>query len=270
MSTSAKIKETAQQEAQRVREIAEEGAKSGAYLYPLKVKACACECDEQEIDQHRASTTFATHKDLYKPLLSRLAPTLTLGAGITTFMFLYASQSWRPSMVHANVRSSFTYVPQLAVLFFTSGPLAAITTALLVLSESSTLTMVLSKALLIEDRSHRHFRRHAGRQRSDRLGGQGPPGQVRCSRRRYRQAWKAHDQAISEVCTYHFAPKVQMCTSGSVIDLRYRVDSDSYRPLLHVLAPELHPDRRHSGLRRPARQKVRSICSWSLLPSSRA
>jgi hypothetical protein len=39
----------------------------------------------------------------------------------------------------------------LAICFFTSGPLAAVTTALLVLSESSTLTMVLSKALLIED-----------------------------------------------------------------------------------------------------------------------
>ena len=45
----------------------------------------------------------------------------------------------------------FTYLPQLAVLVFTSGPIAALTTILLVLSESSTLTMVLSKALLIED-----------------------------------------------------------------------------------------------------------------------
>lgn len=45
----------------------------------------------------------------------------------------------------------FTYVPQVAVLVFTSGPLAALTTILLVLSESSTLTMVLSKALLIDD-----------------------------------------------------------------------------------------------------------------------
>ncbi len=46
---------------------------------------------------------------------------------------------------------AFTYLPQVAMLFFTSGPIAAITTVLLVLSESSTLTMVLSKALLIED-----------------------------------------------------------------------------------------------------------------------
>ena len=76
---------------------------------------------------------FATHKDLYKPLAARLVPTLSLGLGITTFMFL------------------FTYVPQVAVLFFTSGPLAALSTVLLVLSESSTLTMVLSKMLLIED-----------------------------------------------------------------------------------------------------------------------
>ena len=58
---------------------------------------------------------------------------MTLGLSITIFMFL------------------FTYVPQVAVLFFTSGPVAALTTVFLILSESSTLTMVLSKALLIED-----------------------------------------------------------------------------------------------------------------------
>lgn len=39
----------------------------------------------------------------------------------------------------------------MAIQFFTSGPLAALTTILLVLSESSTLTMVLSKAFLIQD-----------------------------------------------------------------------------------------------------------------------
>jgi hypothetical protein len=76
---------------------------------------------------------FLTHKALWKPFAKRLASTLTLGVGVTSFMFF------------------FTYLPQLAICFFTSGPLAAVTTALLVLSESSTLTMVLSKALLIED-----------------------------------------------------------------------------------------------------------------------
>ncbi|KAK5109573.1 hypothetical protein LTR62_006924 [Meristemomyces frigidus] len=116
MSASTKIKDTAMQEATKLRQVAEEGAKSGAYIYPL-----------------RGIVFFATHKDLYKPLFQRLTPTIGLGVGITALMFF------------------FTYVPQLAVLFFTSGPLAALTTILLVLSESSTLTMVLSKALLIQD-----------------------------------------------------------------------------------------------------------------------
>lgn len=46
---------------------------------------------------------------------------------------------------------AFTYLPQLAVLLFTSGPLAVLSTVFLVLSESSTLTMLLAKTLLIED-----------------------------------------------------------------------------------------------------------------------
>lgn len=45
----------------------------------------------------------------------------------------------------------FTYLPQAAVLAFTSGPLAAISAALLVLSESSTIFTVLSKSFLIQD-----------------------------------------------------------------------------------------------------------------------
>lgn len=45
----------------------------------------------------------------------------------------------------------FTYLPQMAVMAFTSGPLAALTAAVLVLSESSTLFTILSKTFLIED-----------------------------------------------------------------------------------------------------------------------
>ncbi|WPG98965.1 Hypothetical protein R9X50_00176700 [Acrodontium crateriforme] len=111
-----KLAKAAKDEVKHVASLAEEGAKSGAYIYPFK-----------------GIYYLATHKDLYKPLFKRLTPTLTLGAGVTTFMFL------------------FTYLPQVAVMVFTSGPIAALTGALLVLSESSTLTMVLSKALLIED-----------------------------------------------------------------------------------------------------------------------
>jgi len=58
---------------------------------------------------------------------------MTLSLGIVTFMFL------------------FTYLPQLAVLVFVNGPLAAFTTILLTLSESSTLITLLSKNFLLQD-----------------------------------------------------------------------------------------------------------------------
>ena len=45
----------------------------------------------------------------------------------------------------------FTYLPQAAIMAFTQGPLAAVSAAVLVLSESSTLFTILSKTFLIED-----------------------------------------------------------------------------------------------------------------------
>jgi hypothetical protein len=45
----------------------------------------------------------------------------------------------------------FTFLPQMAVMAFTSGPLAPLTATLLVLSESSTIFTILSKTFLIED-----------------------------------------------------------------------------------------------------------------------
>lgn len=42
----------------------------------------------------------------------------------------------------------FTYVPQVALLAFTNGPFAAVSAAILVLSESSTVTSFLSRSLL--------------------------------------------------------------------------------------------------------------------------
>ncbi|KAF2724710.1 hypothetical protein K431DRAFT_240282 [Polychaeton citri CBS 116435] len=113
---SATIKKTALEEVEHLKQLSQEGAKSGAYLYPLK-----------------GIFYYLSHRDLWRPLLRRLAPTLTLGTGITTFMFL------------------FTYLPQMTIMAFSSGPLAALSAAFLVLSESSTLTMVLSKMFLIGD-----------------------------------------------------------------------------------------------------------------------
>jgi len=70
---------------------------------------------------------------LWKPLLSKLVPTMTLSVAVITFMFV------------------FTYLPQAAVLAFVNGPLSAITTILLTLSESSTIITLISKNFMIED-----------------------------------------------------------------------------------------------------------------------
>jgi hypothetical protein len=58
---------------------------------------------------------------------------MSLSVGVIAFMFLVA------------------YLPQLAVLVFVNGPLAAFTTILLTLSESSTLINLLSRTLLLQD-----------------------------------------------------------------------------------------------------------------------
>ncbi|KAL6713664.1 hypothetical protein ACLMJK_009129 [Lecanora helva] len=111
-----KVKEVARGEAESIKAQTVQAARSAAYLYPL-----------------RGIYYFIAHRDLWQPLIKKLAPTMSLGVGVTTFMFL------------------FTYLPQMAVMAFTSGPFAAISAALLVLSESSTLVTVLGKTFLIED-----------------------------------------------------------------------------------------------------------------------
>jgi hypothetical protein len=58
---------------------------------------------------------------------------MTLSVGVVAFMFVFA------------------YLPQLAVLVFVNGPLAAFTTILLTLSESSTIITLLSRTSLIQD-----------------------------------------------------------------------------------------------------------------------
>lgn len=45
----------------------------------------------------------------------------------------------------------FTYLPQLAVLVFVNGPLAVVTTVLLILSESSTIVNVVSRNFFLQD-----------------------------------------------------------------------------------------------------------------------
>ncbi|KLJ12710.1 hypothetical protein EMPG_12290 [Blastomyces silverae] len=93
-----------------------EAAKSGTYMYPLQ-----------------GIFYFITHRSLWQPLVSKIAPTVSLGVLVTSTMFF------------------FTYIPQVAILAFTSGPLAPFSAILLVLSESSTITNYLSRSFILRD-----------------------------------------------------------------------------------------------------------------------
>ncbi|KAK1147430.1 hypothetical protein N8T08_001512 [Aspergillus melleus] len=76
---------------------------------------------------------LSTHEPLRRPFLSRLGQTITLGVGITTGMFF------------------FTYLPQTALLSLTSGPWAPISAALLVISESASLTTFVARSWSLRD-----------------------------------------------------------------------------------------------------------------------
>jgi len=115
-TAGAKAKEVAIEDFNKAKLLARSAAKSGAYLYPFK-----------------GIFYFLTHRSLWKPLLSKVIPTMSLSVGVISFMFF------------------FTYLPQLAVLVFVNGPLAAFTTILLTLSESSTIITFLSRTFLIQD-----------------------------------------------------------------------------------------------------------------------
>jgi len=74
-----------------------------------------------------------SHRDLWRPLTSKLAKVLTTSIGVTTFMFAVA------------------FVPQMAIMAFTSGPAAAISAALLTLSESSTISNIISRSFFLDE-----------------------------------------------------------------------------------------------------------------------
>jgi len=93
-----------------------DAVKSRAYLYPIK-----------------GVIHFVSHKDLWKPLLSKLAPTISTGVVVTLACF------------------AALYLPQAAVMAFTSGPVAAVSAAVLTLSESSTITNLISRTFFIEE-----------------------------------------------------------------------------------------------------------------------
>lgn len=60
----------------RAKVLINDAARSGSYLYPIK-----------------GILYFATHKPLWKPLLSTLAPQLALSAGVVTSMFFFTCET---------------------------------------------------------------------------------------------------------------------------------------------------------------------------------
>jgi len=111
-----KAQEVAKEDFESAKVLINDAARSGSYLYPIK-----------------GIVYFATHKSLWKPLMGKLAPYVTLSIGVVTSMF------------------AFTYLPQLAVMVFVNGPLAVFTTVLLVLSESATVISLVSRNFMLQD-----------------------------------------------------------------------------------------------------------------------
>lgn len=115
-SVNQKAQEVLREDVGKAKDVAFAAAKSKAYLYPIK-----------------GIVYFLTHRSLWKPFLSKLGPYLALSASVIAGMF------------------AFTYVPQLGILVFVNGPLAVVTTALLVLNESSTIINMTARTWLLQD-----------------------------------------------------------------------------------------------------------------------
>ncbi|KAH8884312.1 hypothetical protein GQ53DRAFT_786371 [Thozetella sp. PMI_491] len=120
-SVSQKAQEVAKEDYDKARILISDAAKSS------KKRRCTHVVCTQGIFY------FVAHRSLWKPLLSRLAPMLSLSTGVIAAMFF------------------FTYLPQLAVMIFVNGPLAVFTTILLILSESSTLINVVSRNFMLQE-----------------------------------------------------------------------------------------------------------------------
>ncbi|KAI1452597.1 hypothetical protein F4805DRAFT_446819 [Annulohypoxylon moriforme] len=115
-NVQAKAEEVAKEDYYKAKVLLSDATKSQAYLYPFK-----------------GIIYFTTHKSLWKPFSSRILPTLGLTIGVFASMLLV------------------TYLPQLAILVFINGPLAVLTTTLLILNESSTIINIVSRNFLLQD-----------------------------------------------------------------------------------------------------------------------
>ncbi|KAF4469917.1 hypothetical protein FALBO_3178 [Fusarium albosuccineum] len=115
-SMGEKAQEVIREDYAQAKELVSEAAKSRAYLYPIK-----------------GILYFLSHRSLWKPFISKLGPLILLSTSVIGGMF------------------AFTYLPQLAVLVFVNGPLAVVTTSLLVLNESTTIINLIARNYLLQD-----------------------------------------------------------------------------------------------------------------------
>jgi hypothetical protein len=116
MPLKDRITDTIKVEVSYLGELTKAALASRAYLYPFK-----------------GLYYFATHRQLWGPLTSRLIPLFALSITVVVPMFL------------------FTYIPQSFILTFVNGPLAWIYTVALVLEESAAIVAALSKGFLLQE-----------------------------------------------------------------------------------------------------------------------
>ncbi|KAK4154889.1 hypothetical protein C8A00DRAFT_32334 [Chaetomidium leptoderma] len=113
---ASKAQEVAKEDYDKARVLLNDAARSGSYVYPIK-----------------GIFYLISHPELWKPLRSKLIPYLSLYSSVLGSLFF------------------FTYLPQLAIMAFVNGPLAVVTTALLILNESATITGIISKNYLLQE-----------------------------------------------------------------------------------------------------------------------
>lgn len=126
-----------QEDFDKARVLVTDAAKSGSYLYPVKVRqprvTAPPQTDLCQLTRTQGIVYFFSHRSLWKPFWEKLGPTLALSVSVLAAMF------------------AFTYLPQLALLVFVDGPVAVVSTALLVLSESSTIINMIAKPFILQD-----------------------------------------------------------------------------------------------------------------------
>jgi hypothetical protein len=115
-TVNEKAQEVFKEDYAQAREHVTNAAKSRSYLYPIK-----------------GVFYFLSHRELWKPFVSKLGPLVLLSTGVIGGMFF------------------FTYLPQLAILFFVNGPIAPFSAILLVLNESTTIINLVSRNYLLQD-----------------------------------------------------------------------------------------------------------------------